>query len=663
MSELPLLVNLSVALAYALIGGLVARRLGLPTIVGYLVAGVALGPVTPGFHADEAVIHQMAEFGVMLLMFGVGLHFSFRDLWQVRNIAIPGALVQMAITTIAGWLVARFWGFSVGGAWVFGLAISVASTIVLLRAFMDQGWLNTPAGHVAVGWLVFEDLATVAILVILPTFGTAGGSGGLTQTLVAIGKALVFIALMIVVGTRVVPRVLGFVVRTASRELFVLVALTVAAGTALTSAALFGVSVALGAFVAGVVVNESPFSHQIGADLLPFREAFAVIFFVSVGMLVQPADLMKNWRELLMTVAIVVALKPLVSAALGFILPVPARSAIVVAVGLSQIGEFSFMLGQTGVGLGLLTPAQYVIVLEAAIVSIALNPFMVKLADPVEHWLKGRPALWRVINRHGPDPPPPDASIAHHVVIVGCGRVGRHIAEALGRLGISRLVVEIDPARINKLTELGVPVLYGDAGSSEILTHAALERARALVVTLPDDSAALAVLKTTRDLAPDLHVVARASTWEGARRLAAAGATTVVRPELEGGVEIVRRTLLELDLPVGEVQRYSDLIRREGLDESERPTPERARVLHDLVHAAQGLEVVWLSLDGSSALAGHSIGASRLRSLTGASIVAISRNATLIPNPDASATLAAGDRIAVIGTPSEVDAVARLTQP
>ena len=660
MTEVPLLVNLAVALAYALAGGLVARRLGLPTIVGYLVAGVALGPLTPGFRGDPAAIHELAEFGVVLLMFGVGLHFSFVDLWRVRDIAIPGAVAQMIAISVVGWLVGRGWGMSTGGAWVFGVAISVASTVVLLRGFMDHGWLNTLAGRVAVGWLIFEDLATVAILVLLPAVVAPAASNALTQALLAIAKAVGFVALMIVVGTRVMPAILGGVVKTRSRELFVLVALTVAVGIALVSASVFGVSLALGAFVAGIVVNESPFSHQIGADLLPFREAFAVIFFVSVGMLVNPNDVMAHWGQILIVIALIMAAKPFVSALIGFVLPYPAHTALVVAAGRSQIGEFSFILGQAGVTLGLLTSSQYSIILAAAIVTITLNPFVLRSVDAIERQLRRWPALWRLIDRHGVEPPLPEATLVNHVVIVGCGRVGRHIAEALGRLNIPRLVVEVDPSRIDKLRELGVPVLYGDAGNSEILQHAALERSRAIVVTLPDDAAALAVVNTAHARVPGLHIVARASTWEGAQRLTTAGATTVVRPELEGGVEIVRRTLLELNLPVQDVQRYSDLIRQEGLGDSERPSPEHSRVLHDLVTAAKGLEVSWLTLTAGSPLAGRTISASRLRTRTGASIVAISRQGTLMPNPEADTPLAVGDRLALLGTQDQVSEAERL---
>jgi CPA2 family monovalent cation:H+ antiporter-2 len=294
--HLPLIVNISVALALSLAGGLLARRIGLPTIVGYLLAGVAISPLSPIWVGDTNAISQLAEFGVILLMFGIGLHFSFKDLWEVRDIAVPGALVQMVLVSVLGWWLASSWGFSNGGAWVFGIAVSVASTIVVLRGLMDNGWLETAHGRVAVGWLVFEDLATVAILVLLPTVVGPGGQAWWVPWW-AVLKAVLFVVLMIVIGQRVVPAILGRVVRTRSRELFVLVALTLAAGTALASSALFGVSLALGAFVAGVVVSESPFSHQISADLLPFREAFAVLFFVSVGMLVNPVYVLQHWTE------------------------------------------------------------------------------------------------------------------------------------------------------------------------------------------------------------------------------------------------------------------------------------------------------------------------------------------------------------------------------
>ena len=654
MHELPLLVNITVALGYALLGGLLARRIGLPTIVGYLAAGVALGPWTPGFQGDPAAIRQMAEFGVILLMFGVGLHYDVSDLWQVRRVAIPGAVIQMAVVATLGYWLGRAWDMTPSGAWIFGIAGSVASTVVLLRSLMDHGWLDSPAGKVAVGWLVVEDLLMVAILVLVPALTASSTSGPWITAAIAVGKAVLFVALMMFVGTRVVPFVLGRVAHTRSRELFVLVALTMAVGTALGSAAFFGVSLALGAFVAGIIVSESPFSHQIGADLLPFREAFAVIFFVSIGMLVNPQYVASHWDRLLMVSVLIVIGKAVVSGILATLLGCSAHTTLVVAAGRSQIGEFSFIVGQTGVALGVLGESEYSLILAGAIVSITLNPMIMRMVEPAERALRRRPALWRLLDRRSAEPTPSTEALSDHIVIVGCGRVGRHIAETLGRLEIPRIVIESDPIRVDKLHELGVPVLYGEAGNSEILAHAALSRARALVITLPNDSAALSVVSAARMLAPDLHIIARASTWDGAKQLRADGAGEVVRPELEGGVEIVRRTLLELRLPMREVQRYTEIVRTEGMDESERPSLERTRILRELVGAAHDLEIGWITVAHDSPLAGRRIADASLREAIGVSVVAISRTGAVVSNPGPDVIFVPGDRVAIIGAPEQL---------
>ena len=619
-----------------------------------------MGPFTPGFRADDAAIRQMAEFGVILLMFGVGLHFSFRDLWQVRWIAIPGAILGMASVTALVAVLAGQWGLSSGGAWVMGAALSVTSTVVLMRALMDQGWLDSPAGKVAVGWLVVEDLLTVALLVLLPTLaGPEPASWG--SSLLAMAMALLFVVLMMLAGDYLVPVLLSRVVHLRSRELFVLAALTLAIGTALASSAYFGVSLALGAFVAGLVVGESPFSHQVGADLLPFREAFAVIFFVSVGMLVDPRLLMEQWERVAIIAVVVIVVKGLISGIIAMLFRCTGRTVLVAAAGRGQIGEFSFIIGHAGLTLGVLDQSQYSLILAGAILSITINPGVVRMVDPAERWLKRRGWWTRIdaVARAAAGQAEPDPDITNHVVIVGCGRVGRHIAEALKRLGIPRLVVEADPIRIDKLRELGVPVLYGDASSSDILATAHLDKARALVITLPDDAAALAVVATAKKHAPEVPIVARAGTYEGAKRLKEDGASHVVRPELEGGVEIVRRTLLDLDLPVREVQRYSDLVRREGLSESERPSADQARVLEDLVHSAKDIEVGWLSVESGSAVAGRALADTLIRATAGVTVVAIARQQDIIRNPGPREVLAPGDRVAVIGTPAQVAAAER----
>ncbi len=573
MHSLPLLTTIAVALAYALVGGILARRVGLPTIVGYLIAGMALGPFTPFYDGDTDTIMQLAELGVILLMFGVGLHFSLRDLWQVRSIAVPGAVIQMGAVALIGHWMAASWGWTPGASWLFGVAISVASTVVILRNLTDFGMLHSSAGRSAVGWLIVEDLATVLILVLLPALvdgrsdpETAavvdGFAGRWTPVVIAMGKAIAFLVVMLVAGARVLPFVLNKVALTRSRELFVLVALTAAVGTALAAAELFGVSLALGAFIAGLVISESPYSHQVSADLLPFREAFAVVFFVSVGMLVNPMYVVTHWREVLAVSLLIVVGKGVISTLIVAFLPHPARTALVLGAGTSQIGEFSFIIGQAGLSLNMLDGNQYSLILAGAIVSITVNPAMFKLIDPAERWLKRWPALWRLMDRHGAIVPPKPSAMRGHVVVIGSGRVGRHISDTLDRLGVPRLVVEADPAVLSKLMELKVPVLFGDAANSEILDHAALEHARLLVITVSDDVSAMIIVHAAKQHAPKLPILARASSWDAARRLQQAGVAHIVRPELEGGIELARQTLVNLQFTTEDAAEMADAVRQ-----------------------------------------------------------------------------------------------------
>jgi CPA2 family monovalent cation:H+ antiporter-2 len=662
MHELPLLINIAVALSIAFVGGLIARRIGLPSIVGYLLAGVAIGPFTPGFVGELDTISQLAELGVIFLMFGVGIHFSLKDLWQVRDVAIPGAAGQTIIAAVLGFGLTRLWGWPPAAGLVLGLAISVASTVVLLRGLMDNGLLNTRHGQVAVGWLVLEDLATVLILVFLPALAPAAGGVSWQATGWTVLKVAFFVGLMLLVGARLVPWVLITVARARSRELFILAVLALALGTAVGSAELFGVSLALGAFLAGVVVSESPLSHQVGADLLPFRDAFAVLFFVSVGMLVNPAYLLANAGQVLALTVLIVIGKAIIATLLSFALPAPVKTALVVAAGLSQIGEFSFILGQAGLSLGLLTRDQYSLILAGALISITINPFMFRLIDPVERALRRAPGLWRRMDRHGPAPSRAGEHLSGHVVVVGWGRVGHHIVDVLGHLGWPRLVIEADAQRVEQLQREGVPTLFGDAANSEILTHAGLDRAKALVVTLPEEAAAETVVVTARRMAPELPIVARAVTQEGVTRLAELGAQDVIHPELEGGLGIVRYALMRLGFPLSEVQRYSDLVRREHYDVAINTAAEQ-QALQQMIDAVNGIEISWHSLTEDSTLAGCTLAEAGLRERTGASIVAILRNGHITPNPKSQTVLQADDRVGLIGEPEQIAAARALLHP
>ncbi len=659
MHEVTLLINIAVTLVVAFIGGVLARRIGLPTIVGYLIAGIIIGPFTPGFVGDTEMISQLAELGVIFLMFGVGLHFSLNDFWKVRSIAIPGALGRMLITILLAFWLSRSWGWSITSSIVIGLSISIASTVVLLRVLMDNGLLNTQQGQAAVGWVVVEDLATVLILVLMPTLAdTSNGFdwGGLGLTLL---KAAGFVVLLLFAGTRLIPWLLMRIAHTRSRELFILAVLVIALGVALGAAELFGVSLALGAFVAGVVVNESPLSHQVGADILPFRESFAVLFFVSIGMLVNPGYIFENVGPILALTGLIVLGKALITVLFGFVFPWPASTTLILAGTLSQIGEFSFIVGQEGLNHAMLDQSQYSLILACALVSIVLNTPMFRLFSWLEKRLQKIPRVWHLLDRHIPPPPLLEESMKDHVVIVGYGRVGHHIVNLLGELQIPHLVVDADSQRVEELTKQGVPTLFGDAANSEVLTHTGLQRARALVVAGPDEDASTLVVTAARDIAPELPVIARATSEDGTKRLMELGAQDVIHPELEGGLEIVRHTLLQLGFPLQEIYRYTDAVRRDHYD-TRLNTAEEHRLLHELIEATGHIAIRWLHIPDEHPLIGQTIGDANLRARTGASVVALLRQGELIANPKSMTVFQTGDRIGLIGDNEEIEKVEKL---
>lgn len=580
MHTLPLLVQMTVALGAAFCGGLIARHFKLPPIVGYLLAGVAIGPFTPGFIGDVETINQLAELGVIFLLLGVGLHFSLRDLWAVRKIAVPGAIGQMALATLAGFALSRLWGWSAASGVVLGLAISIASTIVLLRGLMDQGLLNTRHGQAAVGWLVLEDLATVLILVFLPVLSPAD-QGNLWQTAGwALVKTGVFAGMMLLIGVRAIPWLLLRIAHTRSRELFIVAVVVIALGIALLAAELFGVSLALGAFLAGVVISESTISRQVGAEVLPFRETFAVLFFVSIGMLVNPGYIFSHTDQALALTALIVLGKPLLTLLLGLLIPASARTILVVAAGLSQIGEFSFIIGQSAVALGLLTRDQYSLLLTGALLSILLNPLLFRALSPTEALLRRWPWVWRRLDKHDPVSPPPSEALRDHVVLVGYGRVGQHLVTVLKHLSIPQLVVDRDMERVKTLEQQSIPTLLGDAANSEVLTHTQLARARALVVMVSEEATAELVVAAAQDLAPEVPVIARAATEAGVRRLSTLGAQEVIHPELEGGLAIVRQALVRLGFPEHDVDQYTEAVRRDRYETDVDTTTEQQALEH-----------------------------------------------------------------------------------
>jgi CPA2 family monovalent cation:H+ antiporter-2 len=661
MHDVPLLINITVALGMAFLGGIAARKLGLPTIVGYLLAGIAIGPFTPGYVGDLDTLRQLAELGVIFLMFGVGLHFSFADLRRVRDIAVPGALVQTALATAAGVAVAWAWGWSLSAGLVLGLSISVASTVVLLRGLMDHSLLNSSHGQAAIGWLVMEDILSVLILVLMPVMADARSGIDWMHLATTLLMAAAFVAIMLVAGVRFIPWLLDRIAHLRSRELFILVVLAITLGTALAASELFGVSLALGAFLAGAIISESKLSHQVGADIFAFREAFSVLFFVSVGMLVNPAFVWANLGKVATLSLLVVVGKGLIVILMGLFFARPARTFLVVAVGLSQIGEFSFILGQAGLALGLLSVDQYSLILASAAASITVNPFLFRARPWLETKLRRVPGFWRREASLRRLPVTADAELKDHVVIVGYGRVGKHLVDVLGSLHVPLAVIEADLERIQVLNERGIPVLFGDAANSEILTQAGLERARAMVSTVPEDSAALVVVTSAKDINPNLRIIARAATEEGVRALARAGAHHVIHPELEGGLELVHHALLSLGFPLRQVHAYTESVRRDHYDPSIDSDAEH-RSLQDLLRVSKSLEISWITLSEDSPWIGKSLAVTDLRSRSGASVVALLRRGALVTNPESSVVFAEGDRVGVIGEPDQIDAARNLAE-
>jgi len=659
MNEVPLLINITLALVVAFIGGVIARRIGLPNIVGYLLAGIAIGPFTPGFVGDTETIQQLAELGVIFLMLGVGLNFSFADLWRVRDIAIPGSLIQTFISTLLGFGLSQLWGWSATAGIVLGLSISVASTVVLLRGLMDNSLLNTSHGQAAVGWLVMEDILSVLILVLMPILAPSSGAFDWKYLIITLLKAAAFITIMFFVGSRFIPWLLERIAHTRSRELFILAILAITLGTAMGAAELFGVSLALGAFAAGAIISQSRLSHQVGADVFSFRETFSILFFVSVGMLVNPSFLWQNLEQVISLTLLVVIGKPIIVILLGLLFPRQAKTFLVIAVGLSQIGEFSFILGQGGMSLNLLDSNQYSLILATALISITANPFMYRLLPILEKILRRFPRVWERLETNVPLPEIKENQLENHVIIIGYGRVGKDLVNLLQKLSISLLVIEADPEKIAILNERHIPTLFGDAGNSEILVHAHLEKARVLVTTISDETNTTMIITSARDLNPNLPIIARAATEQGVRNLAKIGANHIVQPELEGGLELIHHTLLCLGFPLREVHQYIEAIRRENYD-MDTILDNEHHSLHDLLRAVKGVEIVWFKLDDTCSLIGKSLAEANIRSKTGASVVALIRDKQLIANPKSMIVFKSGDCIGVIGESDQIEAVQRL---
>jgi CPA2 family monovalent cation:H+ antiporter-2 len=565
MHETELILTLTCGLAAALALGYVTHRLGLSPIVGYLLAGIAVGPHTPGFVADKHLAEQLAEIGVILLMFGVGLHFHFDELLAVWRIAAPGAVVQCLVATGLGAIAA--WGFGWGWAAgaVFGLALSVASTVVLTRVLVDNNELHTSTGHIAVGWTIVEDLITVLVLVLLPSL--FGGGDLLSAVGLAVLKLGLLVVVAVPVGSRLIPWLLKRVTETRSRELFTLTVLVVALGIALGSALLFGVSMALGAFLAGVIVGRSDFSLRAAADALPMRDAFAVLFFVSVGMLLEPGYLIDSPLVVLVTLAVVLLGKSVAAAMIVLVLGYPVRVALSVAVVLGQIGEFSFILAGLGATLKVLPAEATNALVAAAIVSISINPLLYRAVGSVEAWAARHPRLWRLLSARVRSATAA-SSTAHdktapqyRAVVVGYGPVGRTVCRLLRENGIEPSVIEMNLATVDKLRAEGMAAVYGDASHRATLKAAGVDNADTLVLSASGLPGAEEVVRLARELNHRIRVIARSAYLRERAPLRRAGADEVYAGEGEVALAMAESILRGLGATSEQIDRERERVR------------------------------------------------------------------------------------------------------
>ncbi len=606
--DTPLIATIVAGLGLAFIFGAIAQRLRIQPLVGYLLAGVAVGPHTPGFVASQELAPELAEMGVILLMFGVGLHFSLKDLLSVRAIAVPGAVFQMAAATVLGAGFAWMLGWPIASGLVFGLALSVASTVVLLRALGDRRLIETEKGRIAVGWLIVEDLAMVLALVLLPAMAGLLGAGSGAETaangVVAEGldaggvgsgiwevigitllQVVIFVGLMLVVGRRVIPWLLHYIAHTGSRELFRLAVLAIALGVAFGAAKLFGVSLALGAFFAGMVLAESELSHRAAEESLPFRDAFAVLFFVSVGMLFDPTSLVRDFWPVLATLFIIMIGKSVAAFLIVVAFRHPVGTALTISASLAQIGEFSFILAELGVELQLLPEQGRSLILAGAILSIMLNPLAFAAVDWLKPRLERRPrsgpaeatASAEAVSLEPSDEALPLSSLTGHTVLVGYGRVGTLVAAALKEKGMPILVIEDADKRVAELWKAGFETIIGNAANSGVLASANLLAAERLVVAIPNAFEAGQIVQQGRAANPGLDIVARAHSDAEVSYLSALGAGTVIMGEREIARGIIDRLMEDAPVagPLTDPLRPDDVIETPEGDAAKQVTSDR----------------------------------------------------------------------------------------
>ena len=642
-----LVADLSLVLLAALAGGFLAQRLGQPLMVGYVLAGVLVGPFTGGLTVVNVHdIEQLAELGVALLLFSLGLELSFRELTPVRAVALGGATIQIVVTIALGLAL----GLALGWAWRpalwFGALISLSSTMVVLKTIQAQGRLGTLSSRVMFGILVVQDLAVVPLMIVLPELSDP--AGGLVRVGAAALRAILLLGVIVLVATRLVPRLMAFVVRWNSRELFLLSTTTLAFGVGYVTWS-FGLSMALGAFVAGLVINESEYAHQVLSDIVPLRDLFGMLFFVSVGMLLDPALVWQQMGALVFVVIAIVAGKAAILA--GVVRAFGYWNVVPLAVGLTlfQVGEFAFVLARVGLSSGAIGNDVYALTLNAAIVTMVLTPAVSGLTPLVyeRFWPRRPREAFEAINL-------PRAGLSNHVLVAGWGRVGRSVGDALSHLNLPYVLVEFDDRRVRQARAAGVPVIYGDASQTVVLEAAGVGLARALLVTVPAFPDVRNIVSAARHVRPDLPIVARADGTEAIHGLYALGVQEVASPEFEAGIEMTRQALIHLNVPAYDILRVASAIRRERYGVSGEQLDDERAILTHVREVTRYLDFTWLRLPSDSPFHGRTLGELQIRSTTGASVVGVVHAGTLMANPDGRVRLESGDLVAVLGTRDQI---------
>ena len=639
----------------AFFSGLLMQRLGQPLILGYILTGIAFGPYTGGFALTSVhEIELLAEIGVALLLFALGLEFSLKDLKPVKKIALIGTPIQIILTIGMGYGIGQLMGWDAKSSLWLGALVSLSSTMVLLKTLMNQGWLGTLSSKVMVGMLIVQDLAVVPLIVLLPMLNDP--SLGWISLEIAILKTVVFLAGMILFGTRLLPLIMRYIAHLGSRELFLLAITAIGLGVGYLTY-LVGLSFAFGAFVAGMVLSESDYGHQALSDIIPVRDLFGLLFFASVGMLLNPGFLLDHWKQVLMLVLIVSLGKGIIFALLARIFKYGNVVPLAVGLGLFQVGEFSFVLAQVGVSTNSISHEVYSLVLTTAIITMFLTPIIsgqtAHLYALSKRWFQHEPL--DTINY-------PKSGLRNHVIIVGGGRVGFRIAQVLKRLSVPMLIIELDQLRVERAKHADIPVIYGNASHEVVLEAAETPSARLLIITTPEVVIAQAIVENARKVNSEIQVVARAPGVEFLEEFKKLNISEVVIPEFEAGLEMARKALVHLHIPAAKIQHYTESLRQD-LFASLFNENEEDEILEQLQWAEHQFDLQWMLIKPGSVLVGKTIGESEIRTITASSVVGVIRDDVLEPNPDANFRFQANDRAAIIGTDSSRETFFQLTRP